>query len=74
MYGALDHILRKNCNTGHPACELAFMGHIEERAQKVKRLKITEIGAEIKPLAQRRVPKWGEDKKQHLYIHLVPFP
>lgn len=64
----------KNCNRGHPASELGFTGHREERAQKVKRLKITEIGAEIKHLAQRRMPKGGEDKNSINTLTWSPFP
>jgi hypothetical protein len=47
------------------AFESGFTGHIQERGQKVKRLKIAEIWAEIKPrvLSVKREEK---DKKEYI--------
>lgn len=62
-----DRILRKTA-IEYPAFESDFIGHIQERGQKVKRLKIAEIRAEIKPPIQSRVPKGRERIKRNIYI------
>lgn len=67
--------LKKNCNRVRPAFESGFTGHIKERGQKVKRLKIAEIRAEIKPLIQSGLPKGRKRIKRNMFsqaTHLAP--